>query len=549
MRVWRVVGELWDRALDGDAAGAAALSDSLRELVHEPADRAVLLAFRAFCELMLCDYEAGAETAALALDERPPAGVALFYVQAMQLLAAAMGVPDPAASVPVFEELHTQVGGVAREAGGEALLVLHPLIEAGMATGRFVTVAQLVDGYAASPDAMSPDARSSSVASTQVGSWVRLQYVRACLFGGRLDAVDEECTALVESGATTRHPRVGMLVDAVLCYTAAQRADRAEVDARSAPVLAAAAKVVDYVQVGSCLLVAWSFSTIGQVQRAAALLLAAAGGPELSRVKTWDRAFGYELLVGAALQRNDIAAARGWADRATPLGGFEVAAAAVQRALSRVAVATGEPGRALDHATASVATDVSRGASIDELHSRMLVAMALVASGNPAEAIENLSSTARAAELLGAAAVRLRASRELRRLTDRRGGWESLTDRERQVAGLVAEGHTNRAIASTLFLSDRTVQSHVSSTLRALGAVSRAGIPALVGTAFSGEPPRLTERQQEVAFLVAHGRSNAAIAGELGISAKTVEKHLASIFERWNVSSRTSVATIQLGRR
>lgn len=51
-----------------------------------------------------------------------------------------------------------------------------------------------------------------------------------------------------------------------------------------------------------------------------------------------------------------------------------------------------------------------------------------------------------------------------------------LTSRERDVADLVAKGLTNRQIASRLVISERTVESHVSSTLRKLGLGSRAEI-------------------------------------------------------------------------
>ncbi|CAN5263857.1 hypothetical protein BH11ACT4_BH11ACT4_14030 [soil metagenome] len=536
MEGWTAVGSLWDRALAGDAAGAAAASDMLLDATSSSDDRAILIAFRSFCELTLCDYSAGAATAERAAAVGAVTVVPRFYVDAMRLLAAAMG--GAPSNPPDFDELRGRVDSVAELSGPDALLALHPFIESAMATGRFDVVAELVAAHPPVPGA----------ASEQVATWVRLQFVRSRLFAGQLDVVATECADLATSGATARYPQVGMLVDALLCYAGALRADRSEVDKRSALVLAEAKRVVTYVQVGSCLLVSWSFSAIGQVQRAAALLLATAGGPGLSRIKTWDRAFGYELLITAALQRHDLAAARGWAERAAPLARFDVAAAAVQRGLSRVAAAAGDPSEALDRATVSAAHDSASGARIEELHSHLLIAGALAASGSHREAIENLGATARAAERLGAASVRHRASRQLRLLTDRRGGWESLTDREREIAGLVAEGHSNRAIASTLFISDRTVQSHVSRTLRALGATSRSGIPALVGPTPSGSPPELTPRQQEVARLVAIGRSNDAIAAELGISAKTVEKHLAGIFERWGVSSRTTVATIQLGR-
>ena len=48
-----------------------------------------------------------------------------------------------------------------------------------------------------------------------------------------------------------------------------------------------------------------------------------------------------------------------------------------------------------------------------------------------------------------------------------------LTDRERQVLGLVADGHTDAEIAGILTLSPYTVQNHVKSILRKLNARNR----------------------------------------------------------------------------
>ncbi|MGI5470884.1 helix-turn-helix transcriptional regulator [Streptomyces sp. CA-132043] len=58
----------------------------------------------------------------------------------------------------------------------------------------------------------------------------------------------------------------------------------------------------------------------------------------------------------------------------------------------------------------------------------------------------------------------------------RRGYGDELSPREREVARLVALGHTNREIADVLFLSPRTVEQHVAKVLRKLGVTSRAGV-------------------------------------------------------------------------
>ena len=62
------------------------------------------------------------------------------------------------------------------------------------------------------------------------------------------------------------------------------------------------------------------------------------------------------------------------------------------------------------------------------------------------------------------------------------GGVAPLAKREADVARLVADGLTNKQIGSRLFISERTVDSHVRSILNKLGVGSRAQIAAWVAT-------------------------------------------------------------------
>lgn len=55
------------------------------------------------------------------------------------------------------------------------------------------------------------------------------------------------------------------------------------------------------------------------------------------------------------------------------------------------------------------------------------------------------------------------------------GPLSELTDRELEVLSLMAEGLTNRAIAERLFLTERTVESHVRSVLSKLELPERDG--------------------------------------------------------------------------
>jgi non-specific serine/threonine protein kinase len=62
----------------------------------------------------------------------------------------------------------------------------------------------------------------------------------------------------------------------------------------------------------------------------------------------------------------------------------------------------------------------------------------------------------------------------------RTGDAEVLTARERDVAAKIALGRTNREIADALYLSERTVETHVRNILGKLDFTSRAQIAAWV---------------------------------------------------------------------
>ena len=64
-----------------------------------------------------------------------------------------------------------------------------------------------------------------------------------------------------------------------------------------------------------------------------------------------------------------------------------------------------------------------------------------------------------------------------------------LSDQERRVLPLIAQGLTNRQIGETLFVSDQTVKGYVSAILRKLGLGRRAEAAAFVARHLPGQLP------------------------------------------------------------
>lgn len=69
---------------------------------------------------------------------------------------------------------------------------------------------------------------------------------------------------------------------------------------------------------------------------------------------------------------------------------------------------------------------------------------------------------------------------ELTKISRSRSVLGKLTHAERRVAVLVAAGQTNREIADTLFVSVRTVETHLSHAYQKLDVRSRTELALLV---------------------------------------------------------------------
>ncbi|GIH28169.1 helix-turn-helix transcriptional regulator [Acrocarpospora phusangensis] len=107
-----------------------------------------------------------------------------------------------------------------------------------------------------------------------------------------------------------------------------------------------------------------------------------------------------------------------------------------------------------------------------------------------AKAVESLVEALDGFERMGALWDVARVRARLRALGVRRrhwvqsqrpsSGWDSLTDTERAVAGLIARGMTNRQAAERMFLSHHTVSTHLRRMFGKLGIASRAELARIV---------------------------------------------------------------------
>jgi DNA-binding NarL/FixJ family response regulator len=128
---------------------------------------------------------------------------------------------------------------------------------------------------------------------------------------------------------------------------------------------------------------------------------------------------------------------------------------------------------------------------VDEAISRVVAGQALVEAGERDRAVEQFEAAAKAFDACGAVGRRDAADRELGKLGRRvhrrtpRGktegtGIELLTEREMEVARLVVDRKTNAEIAAELFLSPKTVETHIRHLFQKLEVSSRVEVARAV---------------------------------------------------------------------
>jgi DNA-binding CsgD family transcriptional regulator len=211
----------------------------------------------------------------------------------------------------------------------------------------------------------------------------------------------------------------------------------------------------------------------------------AAGGPRLERLEPSLSSWLLLTLVRAAVAVGRVDDAERWADElgsrtATPA--LPASAARATCARAEVLLARGDPAAA-ELAERAATTADGIGAPLDATGARLLAGRALAAAGDADRAKAMLQRVAADAGRGGALPLRDAAARELRRLGTRVSAESrraahgrspaTLTERERHIAELVADGHSNKHIAATLFLSEKAVRNTLTRVYTKLGVRSR----------------------------------------------------------------------------
>lgn len=183
-----------------------------------------------------------------------------------------------------------------------------------------------------------------------------------------------------------------------------------------------------------------------------------------------------EALVRGRLARGEPAQARRAAAALRDIErrvGTALLRASADLADGMVAAAGDEHDRARTLLEDAIDGFGSEEAPFEEAQARLALAAELLAAGREAAGRGEAAAALDAFVSLGATGEAERA----RRLVDRRARGD-VTRREREVLSLLAQGLTNRQIASRLVVSEHTVHRHVTNILRKLDLPSRAAAAA-----------------------------------------------------------------------
>jgi len=216
-----------------------------------------------------------------------------------------------------------------------------------------------------------------------------------------------------------------------------------------------------------------------------------------------DAAYVYPYLltgVRAHLARGDVDAAAAWSGRACAVltaRAIPGTLPAIGHAQGLLLLARGEVPAAYEALRAASESWQDRRRFWDGTLARLDLAAAAARARRTGEAavlIDEVRATAAktGAAVLVAAADRLSQSFGSARPT---APWHPLSEREFEVAQLVAAGLTNRQIADQMVLSPKTISAHITHILTKLGAARQAEIAAWCATVRPDSPHEVPRRR------------------------------------------------------
>jgi DNA-binding CsgD family transcriptional regulator len=387
----------------------------------------------------------------------------------------AMQANEPEDMLPLVAELTRVAAGAGIEASlqaslrqGSALTLLARFVEA---------EEQLAAAWQEARRAFLPGI------ALDIGSWLtQTRYLRGRLIEAQ--ELAEECEALAERidepSRLTSHTRMWRLVAAIsagdrgaaLAGLQAQCEDERDPHHRI-PLHQAIAR--------------WRSRLDGAASADEVRARLAAGRRDMADARCTRCGLEFVRAATESLARiGDLAEAALWfeeAELAPPRGDLQ----AWDHLRARSALAAAGRG---DRASLQEAVDTADrlGMPIEAIWARTSLACANAAEGDTASAETALRDASAIAEDVGAVTERAHVDQLLRQLgirtwrrgptTRASGDRSALSDREREIANLIASGASNPDIAHTLFLSRKTVERHVSNILGKLGVKNRAQLAA-----------------------------------------------------------------------
>jgi ATP/maltotriose-dependent transcriptional regulator MalT len=291
--------------------------------------------------------------------------------------------------------------------------------------------------------------------------------------------------------------------DAVVCSCAGDTA-RALASAREA--VARSERVpASFFSSLSRLHLAAALHAVGDVAGAAAELAGFEAGPN-QLLLDLRGGQGWELLVLTQLALGELQAAAESADRAemcARVASLPRRTATALCASAAVLLARGDHAAAINKAREATALADSADNPLLGARARTLIGTALARVGEAEQGVAELEQAEAALLHCGALREAEAAARELRRL-GRRGprrvrssrgmGPRALSPREAEIATLVAAGKRNRDVAAALFLSEKTVESHLARIYDKLGVHSRAALATIIAAGLPSDNDALTGR-------------------------------------------------------